>query len=268
MKNCEKSLQGIGIFDSGLGGLTVLEKIKKNLPAEDTIYIADTKNFPYGTKPINKIRQFTFEISSFLKKQNVKIIVVACHTASSLAIDYLRKNFDIPILDVIDPTIDFLKNCNYKNILVLATKNTAKSKIYEKKFKFANPNINVLSIGCSNLVETIENKIADDKEIEFQIKKCLKDIDLKKFDSVILGCTHFPILKNHFRKILPKHIEIIDPSLVFINYLKSFLEKHKLLNNQNTKSKKNFIYASKTETNFQQLANTFFKGKIKKILPF
>lgn len=225
----------IGFFDSGIGGLTVLNEALKVLPNEDYIYYADILHVPYGTKPKEKVRKYIFEAVDFLSKQNIKALVIACNTATSIAIDDLRYKFDFPIIGMepaVKPAIERNSNMN-KRVLVFATDLTLK----EEKFKnlvnkVDNDNI-VDFLPLGGLVKFAESNIFDEEVITKYLIEELSSFDLNLYSTIVLGCTHFPIYKNIFKKILPSQICIIDGNLGTIKNLKITLENKNLLNSGN-----------------------------------
>ena len=191
----------IGVFDSGIGGLTVLKTLIKKYPNNEYIYYGDTKNLPYGNKSIEELKELSSNIIEFLLKKEVDIIVIACGTISSNLSSYLREKYNIQIIDIISPVINFLNNSNYKNIGVIATQATVNSKIFSKNVKK-----NIKEVACPMFVPIIENNQKEELNIYF--KKYLDD--LKYCDLIVLGCTHFPLIKEELSKYL--NIKLLDMS--------------------------------------------------------
>ena len=192
----------IGIFDSGVGGITVLKEIQKELPNEDYIYLGDTENFPYGEKSQDEIVKLAIKNVEYLIKKDVKIIVIACGTATSQAIESLHLKFDIPIVGIIEPTIQYVKKQKYKEIGVIATEGTIRNGAWEKKLKENIPNINVISRACPMLATIAEEGRATGEEGRNAIREYMKPFKEKRIDKIILGCTHFPIYEQVIRKEL------------------------------------------------------------------
>ncbi len=199
----------IGVFDSGIGGLTVLDKLIKYLPNEQYIYIGDLKNSPYGEKTKNQIIEYTKNIIDYFVSQKVKMVVVACNTASSF-IDDIKSNYDIPIVTVMDAAIKEIKN--QKNILLAATKGAIEAGIYTEKIKNANYNANIYSVACREIVPALENKELGDFEKQELVDKYIKRFNDKNIDLLILGCTHYPVLKNEFQKSIGEDTYVFDPA--------------------------------------------------------
>ena len=183
----------IGVFDSGVGGLTVLKKLIEKYPNNEYIYYGDTKNIPYGDKTIDELKILSSNIIEFLLNKKVDLIVIACGTVSSNLSDYLKNKYDIEIIDIITPTLEYLNNSNYNNITVLATKRTIDSKIFSKSV-----NKDIKEIACPMFVPLIENNKLDD--LDKYLNEYLKDI--KNSDLIDLGCTHYPIIKDRFKNYL------------------------------------------------------------------
>ena len=181
----------IGVFDSGIGGLTVLEKLIKKYSNCEYIYYGDTKNVPFGNKSIEELKIISSKIVESLLNKNVDIIVVACGTISSNLIDYLKSKYNIPIYDIISGTIEYINKSNYEDIVVLCTERTKDSKVFEDRI---NKNVEVIS--CSNLASLIESNRTGD--IELYIKDKVQKIDNK--DLMILGCTHYPLIIDLIKK--------------------------------------------------------------------
>lgn len=194
----------IGLFDSGLGGLTVLKKLKEKYPKCDYIYYGDNLNVPYGDKTIKELIELANNSVRFLLSKNVDIIIIACGTISSNCLSYLKDKYNIPIIDIISPTINYLNNSNYNNILVIATKATISSGIFKNNVKK-----NIYELETPLLAPLIENNNLLDID---NVLHSYLDKYVNKIDSLVLGCTHYPIIISNINKILNKNIKIIDMS--------------------------------------------------------
>ena len=203
----------IGVFDSGIGGLTVLKKIMKKYPNNEYIYYGDTKNMPFGDKSIDELKIISSNIIEFLIARKVDIIVIACGTISSNLLHYLKRKYSIPIYDIISGIVNYLNNSNYENISVLCTEQTKDSKIFETKI-----NRKVKVISCRSLANLIEDN--NTKEIESYIKNITNE--LEDSDVVVLGCTHYPLISN----IIKKYINI--PILDMADYLDINIKKNSI----------------------------------------
>ena len=187
----------IGIFDSGIGGLTVVRAIMDELPGYDLVYFGDTARTPYGTKSRQTVIDYSLQNTEFLIKQGAKMIVMACNTASSVATESLKKNFNLPIYEVITPAVRLALEKTQKSVIgVIGTRATINSGIYEKKIKKQNPNARVYSAACPLLVPLVEEGWLKKPETRMIVKKYLHPLKVRQIDTLILGCTHYPILKS------------------------------------------------------------------------
>lgn len=200
----------IGVFDSGIGGLTVLEKLKQTLPQENFIYLKDQKNFPYGEKTKEEIISFTRENIKQLLNQNAKAIVIACGTATSQALDIVEKDFDVPIIGIIKPTVDYVATLNLKQIGVIATTGTIKSGAWEKELLEKMPNLKVISKACPLLASIAEEKRATSKESLDAVHEYMQIFKDNHVDTIILGCTHYPIYYNIIKNEFDYDVNLIN----------------------------------------------------------
>ncbi|MDR2427552.1 MAG: glutamate racemase [Endomicrobium sp.] len=251
----------IGIFDSGFGGLTVMSAINKVLPSENLIYFGDTAHVPYGTKSQNAILKFSKEITSFLIKNRVKLIVVACNTASALALPVLEKTLKVPIIGVIAPgakaAIDASKNFR---IGIIGTEGTIGSKSYPKAInKLAKAKI--YQQACPLLVPLVEEGWIDEEITERTVKKYIKPLLAKKIDTLVLGCTHYPLLRKTLERNLDKNIILVDPATSTALEVKRILDKKSLLASKNGKKYLKF-YVSDNPEKFKKIGRRFFSKNI------
>ncbi len=251
----------IGIFDSGLGGLTVLKKIQEKLPNENYIYYGDTINLPYGAKSDQSILQYSKQITNFLIKQNVKTIVCACNSASSVAINQLKKNINIPVFEVINPAVqEAVYHTKTNHIAIMGTDTTIKSKSYSKKINALNPKIKTIEITSPLLVPIIEEGL-ENTPIANEVSKlyCQKIIN-SKVDTLILGCTHYPIIEGLLKKILTAKIRLISSGEPVAINLYNYLNKYSLINNNHSGNTQ--YYVSDNIEKFQQSASKFLNHSI------
>lgn len=221
----------IGIFDSGIGGLTVLEEIIKILPNENYIYYADTDNVPYGTKPKEEVKKYINQAAEFLISKDVKALVIACNTATSIAIEDLRKKYTIPIIGIEPAVKPAVENRGEKRVLIMATPTTIKEEKLNKLVQNLNANNYVDLIAMPRLVEFAEKGDFKSKEVKEYIKQELKQYDLNEYSELVLGCTHFPLFKQILSEIFPKQTQFIDGSKGVAKRLKNVLEEKELLGN-------------------------------------
>lgn len=222
----------IGFFDSGIGGITVLYDALQMLPNENYIYYADTLNVPYGTKPKSQVKKYVFDAVDFIVRQGAKAIVIACNTATSVAVEDLRSKYDIPIIGMepaVKPAVE--KNINIDNrVLVTATALTLKEeKLQNLITKLDNDHIIDL-LPLPRLVQFAERFEFSEKVVMPYLQEELKNYDLEKYNTIVLGCTHFSFFKDIFRKVLPAHTDILDGNKGTVRNLKMTIENRNSLN--------------------------------------
>ena len=258
------SSQPIGIFDSGIGGLTVANAIAKALPKEQLIYFGDTAHLPYGDKSPDSIKYYSIRIAQFLMEQNCKMIVIACNTASALAYETV-KDFvggKIPVIDVVNPMVEEIAlNKKLRHIGVIATKATIKSDIYAKKLKQKNKALTVSSLAAPLLVSMIEEGFFNNKTSRTIIHDYLSRPKLKKIDSLILACTHYPLIKPEVEEFYKGKIKIYDNAEAVAKKVREVLQEKKLLAGK--KNNKHRFYMSDYTKSFEESSRFFFKSKIK-----
>ena len=217
----------IGIFDSGIGGLTVAKAIMDQLPGYNIVYFGDTARTPYGSKSKETVIGYSLEDTAFLLHNGAKIIVMACNTASSVATKTVAEKFDVPLFEVITPAVEFaLQTTRNSGIGIIGTRATINSGIYEKKIKEKIPGARVYSVACPLLVPLVEEGWLQKPETRMIVKKYLSPLKIKQIDTLILGCTHYPLLKKIIQNKAGKRVSIVDSSLSVAGRLKDFLIKH------------------------------------------
>lgn len=242
----------IGVFDSGIGGLTVLKEIIKILPNEQFIYYADTAHVPYGTKPKEKVKQYIFEAVDFLIRKNVKAIVVACNTATSIAIQDLRKKYRIPIIGIEPAAKPAVENRKGKKVLIMATPTTIREEKLKLLLEKLDAQDTVDLVAMPELVEFAEEEKFDTQEVKMYIQEVLKEYNLQAYSAVVLGCTHFPFFKKTFKEIMPQGIQLIDGSIGVAQQLKNKLQENNLLGKQVFQI--DYYYSGEKVTDLQRLA--------------
>lgn len=220
----------IGVFDSGLGGLTVMKEIMRQLPGENLIYFGDTARVPYGSKSKNTVCRYSRQIVRFLQTKEVKAIVIACNTASALALDEIREEIDVPIIGVVEPgAIMAAGMTKTNNIGIIGTESTIKSGIYNKYLHRLNPEITVVSKACPLFVPLVEEGLWEDRVTEDIAGRYLHEIKEYDIDALILGCTHYPLLKRMIGREMGEKVKLVNPAYETAKSLKSLLtEKHLL----------------------------------------
>ena len=213
MENKNRNTAAIGVFDSGVGGLTVTREIMRQLPNENVVYFGDTARVPYGSKSKNNIIRFSRQIIRFLKTKNVKAIVIACNTASALALETVKEEFDIPIIGVIVPGARAaVRETKNGQIGVLGTEATIKSETYTKEIRKLMPEAEVIGKPCPLFVPLVEEGFAKHKITEEVIDIYLSDMRKSEIDTLILGCTHYPLLRSTIRKIMGDQVCLVNPA--------------------------------------------------------
>ena len=238
----------IGVFDSGVGGSSIWQEIHKLLPFENTIYLADSKNAPYGNKSSEEITELSIKNVEKLLKLGAKIIVVACNTATTNAITTLRKNYDIPIIGTEPAIKPAALMTTSKSIGILATKGTLSSSLFSKTNKEFTKDINVVEIIGEGLVPLIEAGNLNGPEMISLLKKHTKPMIDANVDHVVLGCSHYPYIIPQLKKILPKNVKIIDSGEAVARQTKTVLQSLDLLREDSTKPKLEFYTNAETDT--------------------
>ncbi len=258
-----KSTLPIGIFDSGIGGLTVVKDIVKVLPYEKIIYFGDTARVPYGNKSKETIVRFAREDINFLLNFNVKAIVAACFTVSSNALSTLKKEFDIPIFGMINPGVEALKKIkiSQKIVGIIGTYATIESKTYEKTIKSLS-NLQTFSQPCPLFVPIAEEGWSDHKATYLIAEEYLAPLKSRGVNILIMGCTHYPILKGVIKKVMGNDIKLIEPGKEASKILKEHLRKNNLLRKGKGEIE---IYLSDLPRNFKRTVNNFIGRDIKKV---
>lgn len=263
-KQPSEASRPLGIFDSGIGGLTVANAIHELLPNETLIYFGDTAHLPYGDKSPEAIKKWSVIIAEFLLKHNCKAIVIACNSISSVAFDEVKKHVGKKaiVINVIDPVVNFVcDETSSKHVGIIGTKATVKSEVYPKKIVARSKKVSVTSLATPLLAPMIEEGFFNNKISKTIINDYLSRPKLKKIDSLILGCTHYPLIRPEIEQYYKGRITIFDSASIVAQHVKAELEKNNLLNPK--KAKKHLFYISDYTASFEQSTKIFFKGKIK-----
>lgn len=252
----------IGVFDSGVGGLTVAREIMRQIPNERLVYFGDTARVPYGNKSKETVTKFSKQIVRFLETQKVKAIVVACNTASAYALEEIEKELDIPVIGVVKPgarvAAEVTRN---KKVGVIATAGTIQSQIYTEYIQGIQSDIQVIGKACPLFVPLVEEGLLEDPvtdEIATRYLNELKDIDI---DTLILGCTHYPLIRSTLGRIMGESVTLVNPAYETARELKSLLEKEGLLNpsTQRLGTNQYQFFVSDGADKFKTFANSILK---------
>ncbi len=247
----------VGVFDSGLGGLTVVKALMKTLPRENVVYFGDTARVPYGTKSKESIIRFSLENAAVLLRHKVKLIVVACNSSSSYALTALRKAVKVPVVGVIDPGVRrALASTKKKKVGVIATPATVKSGSYTKTVRRMKAGVKVYSRACPLFVPLVEEGWFHRKVTREVAQEYLKDLKSKGVDTLILGCTHYPLLKGILRKVLGPGVTLVDSAQEVAREVKAVLAEQGLTSTAKRRADYRFL-VSDDPRHFQKLAKRF-----------
>lgn len=258
MKAEGKKTAPIGVFDSGVGGLTVVREMIRQLPDENIVYFGDTARVPYGSKSQNTIIRFSEQIIRFLQKKQVKAIVIACNTASALALDAVRDEFDVPILGVVTPgaraAVEATQNLK---VGVVGTDATVQSGVYTKIIQRMNPKIEVIEKACPLFVPLVEEGFKEHNVTREIIEYYLESMKKTDIDAMILGCTHYPLLRSKIRTYMGDKIQIVNPAYETAMDLKELLKERDMTNNGTKAPHSHYeFFVSDAAEKFRHFANT------------
>jgi glutamate racemase len=258
-------MKAIGVFDSGVGGLTVAKELIRQLPYENIVYFGDTARVPYGIKSKETVIRFSIENILFLLKQDVKLICVACNTVSSVALPVIRNHFRVPIIGVISPGVrEAVYATQNKRIGVIGTKGTIKSRAYETQIKELDRDVKVTAVACPLFVPFVEEGWLSGNTVMDVAKYYLKPLKEAKVDTVILGCTHYPLLKPVIKQIMGSGVTLIDSAKQVAIEVKKILGAEGQLNDSRRCGKHGF-YVSDNPEWFSGLAERFLGESLKDV---
>lgn len=252
----------VGVFDSGVGGLTVAREIMRQIPNEKIIYFGDTARVPYGSKSKETITKYSRQIVHFLQEQQVKAIVVACNTASAYALDELEKEINVPIIGVVKPGAKVAAEATANGrIGVIGTEGTIGSHIYSTYIKAINPAIKVLGKACPLFVPLVEEGLWKDPVTDEIATRYLSELIDSDIDTLILGCTHYPLIRSTVGRIMGDKVTLVNPAYETARELKELLQREKLLNEekQGLGTNRYRFYVSDMADKFQTFANSILK---------
>ena len=254
----KRQKQPIGIFDSGIGGLTVYKEIRKNFPYEDIVYFGDTARVPYGPKSKSTIIEYSIQNTRFLMQFNAKIIVVACNTASAAAIPTLKKMFPVSVVDVVNPgAFTAVRQTKNSRIGVTGTEGTINSKAYEVAIKEHQPAASIFSKSCPLFVSLVEEGWEDHEITGLIVKEYLSELTNNDIDTLVLGCTHYPILKKAIQKFVGNNVSLVDSAEAVASRLKDILPFP-----ENEELGKDSFFVSDNEAKFKMIAERILGNQI------
>jgi glutamate racemase len=217
----------IGIFDSGIGGLTVLKEMIETLPDENTIYLGDTARVPYGTRSKDTIRRYAFECADFLMSCGIKLMVVACNTVSSVCLEELKKHYAVPVIGVVDPGARAaVRESRTGNVVIIGTRATIESNAYRLAIKRYDSSISVEGIACALFVPLIEEGWVDDAIAREVVYRYLSPLKVTNIDTVVLGCTHYPILKGAIHEAVGSRVSLVDSAVETASEVRESLDRN------------------------------------------
>ncbi|ALS03277.1 glutamate racemase [Enterococcus silesiacus] len=247
--------EAIGFIDSGVGGLTVVKEAMRQLPNERLIYLGDTARCPYGPRPAEQVVQFTWEMTNFLLEKNIKMLVIACNTATAVALEEIKAHLDIPVVGVILPgTRAALKATKNNRIGIIGTAGTIKSSAYEKALKSKVPNTFVASLACPKFVPLVESNEFHSSVAKKVVSETLNPLQLKKLDTLILGCTHYPLLRPLIQNVMGSQVKLIDSGAETVSEVSMLLDYFDIANTPKYKNEANEFYTTGSAKMFKAIA--------------
>ncbi len=255
----------IGVFDSGIGGLTVVKRIASALPEENIVYFGDTARVPYGTKSNATVIEYSLQDAKFLMNKNVKAIVVACNTASSVALTELRKAFPVPVIGMIEPGAKYaLKETRSGRIGVIGTRATVGNKAYSAELKKLNPDVEVFEKACPLFVPLAEEGWIKHKAAYVIAEEYLKELRDLEIDTLVLGCTHYPILADVIQEVIGEKVKLVDSGIASAEIVRSELDRTDLHTNRFAVGYHDF-YVSDIPAKFKEVAELFLGREVKSV---
>lgn len=253
----------LGVFDSGIGGLTVVKKVFEILPEYQILYFGDTARTPYGGRGKRIIKQYAAEGINFLINQGAKIIIIACNTVSAVAYNDLKERFSLPIFEVVRPAIEkAVRTTQNKKIGVIGTRATINSKIYEKLIKEVDSKIQIFSQACPLLVPLVEEGWFKKIETKMILKKYLQPLRVQQIDTLILACTHYPFLRNLIQVKIGRQVKSIDPGEETVLKIKNFLNQNPEIEKSLIKGEKHKFFVSDLTPGINQITREWLGRKI------
>ena len=255
----------IGIFDSGIGGLTVLKELCRKIPCESTVYLGDTARVPYGIRSPETVTRYSFENTRFLFSKKVKMIVIACNTASSVSLDAIKNSVPVPVVGVIEPGAKAAAASTLnKKIGIIGTEATIRSNAYARAIMNIDSSIEVFGIACPLFVPLVEEGWSEGKIAEMVAHEYLKGMKGKGIDTLVLGCTHYPLLKGILSEVMGEGVTLIDSAIETAREIETVLKKLSLLNTSGDASSREF-YVTDSPEKFKTVGERFLGERIHRI---
>lgn len=249
------NLDAIGFIDSGVGGLTVVKEALRQLPNEKVIYLGDTARCPYGPRPVEQVIQYTREMTQFLLERNIKMLVIACNTATAVALDILRKEIDIPVIGVILPgSSEAIKRTVNNKIAVIGTEGTVASHAYGKTITGKSPDTEVIELACPKFVPIVESKKYDTPLAKMVVAETLKPLKEKKVDCLVLGCTHYPLLRPLVQNVMGSDVSLIDSGAETVDHISMLLDYFEIAAPAKRHDLSHEFYATGSVSMFEEIA--------------
>ena len=259
--NSSVSQSPIGVFDSGVGGLTVVKEIMNQIPRESIVYFGDTARVPYGSKSKATITGYTRQIVKFLQAQNVKAIVIACNTASAFALETVSAEIDIPMIGVIKPGAAMAaRTTKNGHIGVIGTEGTIQSRIYNEYLSATNPQVRVFGKACPLFVPLVEEGWIDDPVTYEVVSRYISELMPFDIDTLVMGCTHYPLLRNTIQRVVGDKVNLVNPALETAKSLKELLKEQGILNEVGMPE--HHFYVSDGAEKFRQFANSILPCEV------
>ncbi|WP_017756011.1 glutamate racemase [Calidifontibacillus oryziterrae] len=255
----------IGVIDSGVGGLTVAKEMMRQLPKEEIIYLGDTARCPYGPRPVGEVKQFTWELTRYLLNHNIKMLVIACNTATALVLEDIRANVDIPVVGVVNPGArTALKVTKNNHVGVIGTIGTIQSGAYETALHSINHNVKVESLACPQFVPIVESGNYEGEEALEIVEKSLEPLKNFDIDTLILGCTHYPLLRPVIQQVMGNEVKLISSGDETAREVSTLLYHSAMLVTEKRSPNHLFLTTGPKEI-FQQIASKWFEHPIHNI---
>ncbi|MGO2686143.1 glutamate racemase [uncultured Enterococcus sp.] len=252
--------QPIGFIDSGVGGLTVVKEALKQLPNENIIYLGDTARCPYGPRPAEQVIAFTWEMTRFLLNKNIKMLVIACNTATAVALEEIKKTLSIPVIGVILPgSRAAIKATHTNQIGVIGTEGTIKSASYERALQEKSPKAKILSLACPKFVPIVESNQFQTSVAKKIVAESLRYFEKQPVDTLILGCTHYPILRPLIQNVMGSKVKLIDSGAETVGEVSTLLDYFQMANTTLTTERSMSFYTTGSTKMFDQIAKEWLK---------